>query len=158
MILNVDYALKEPFLEGLFLDGLDFEYTYRAKKFGYLPLVYRERMILHKPGERSKYYSKLCGKLLVALMLMLHRNDKDRENYKQYRYYSNFLRYYLMLRNDIYLWFRGKIYSSFWKMIIRDIFIMCQVLGYRKSAKWIFRAIKHGLLGDLEKDNQKLFN
>jgi len=158
MILNVDYALRQPFLESLFLDRLDFEYTYRAEKFGYLPLVYRERMILHKPGERSKYYSRLCGKLLVALMLMLHRNDKDHEKYKQYGYYSNFLRYYLMLRNDIYLWFRGKIYSSFWKMIIRDIFIMCQVLGYRKSAKWIFRAIKYGLLGDLEKDNQKLFN
>jgi len=158
MILNVDYALRQPFLESLFLDRLDNEYTYRAEKFGYLPLVYRERMILHKPGERSKYYSRLCGKLLVALMLMLHRNDKDREKYKQYGYYSNFLRYYLMLRNDIYLWFRGKIYSSFWKMIIGDIFIMCEVLGYRKSAKWIFRAIKYGLLGDLEKDNQKLFN
>ncbi len=157
MILNVDYALKQPFLESLFLDRLDVEYTYRAEKFGYLPLVYRERMILHKPGERSKYYSRLCGKLLIALMLMLHRNDKDREKYKQYGYYSNFLRYYLMLRNDIYLWFRGKIYSSFWKMIIGDIFIMCEVLGYRKSPKWIFRAIKYGLLGDLEKDNQKLF-
>ncbi|ACP34711.1 glycosyl transferase family 2 [Sulfolobus islandicus L.S.2.15] len=158
MILNVDYALRQPFLESLFLDRLDFEYTYRAEKFGYLPLVYRERMILHKPGEKSKYYSRLCGKLLVALMLMLHRNDKDREKYKQYGYYSNFLRYYLILRNDIYLWFRGKIYPSFWKMIIEDIFIMCEVLGYRKSAKWIFRAIKYGLLGDLEKDNQKLFN
>jgi len=32
---------------------------------------------------------------------MLHRIDKDRE---KYGYYSNFLRYYLMLRNDIYLW------------------------------------------------------
>jgi GT2 family glycosyltransferase len=158
MILNVDYALRQPFLESLFLDRLDFEYTYRAEKFGYLPLVYRERMILHKPGERLKYYSRLCGKLLVALMLMLHRNDKDREKYKQYRFYSNFLRYYLMLRNDIYLGFRGKIHSSFWKMIIVDVFIMCEVLGYRKSAKWIFRAIKYGLLGDLEKDNQKLFN
>ena len=157
MILNVDYALRQPFLEGLFLDWLDVEYTYRAEKFGYLPLVYRERMILHKPGEGSKYYSRLCGKLLVALMLMLHRNDKDRENYKQYMYYSNFLRYYLILRNNIYLWVRGKIYPSFWKMIIGDIFIMCEVLGYRKSAKWIFRAIKYGLLGDLEKDNQKLF-
>ena len=157
MILNVDYALRQPFLESLFLDRLDLEYTYRAEKFGYLPLVYKERMILHKPGERSKYYSRLCGKLLVALMLMLHRNDKDHEKYKQYRYYSNFLRYYLILRNDIYLWFRGKIYPSFWKMIIGDIFIMCEVLGYRKSAKWIFRAIKYGLLGDLEKDNQKLF-
>jgi len=158
MILNVDYALKEPFLEGLFLDRLDNEYTYRAEKFGYLPLVYRERMILHKPGERSKYYSRLCGKLLVALMLMLHRNDKDREKYKQYLYYSNFLRYYLILRNYIYLWLRKRIYPSSWKMIIVDIFIMCEVLGYRKSAKWIFRAIKYGLLGDLEKDNQKLFN
>ncbi|ACP44914.1 glycosyl transferase family 2 [Sulfolobus islandicus Y.G.57.14] len=158
MILNVDYALKQPFLESLFLDTLDNEYTYRAEKFGYLPLVYRERMILHKPGERSKYYSRLCGKLLVALMLMLHRNDKDREKYKQYRYYSNFLRYYLILRNEIYLWLRRRIYPSFWKMIIGDIFIMCEVLGYRKSAKWIFRAIKYGLLGDLEKDNQKLFN
>jgi len=158
MILNVDYALRQPFLESLFLDRLDFEYTYRAEKFGYLPLVYRERMILHKPGEGSKYYSTLCGKLLVALMLMLHRNDKDREKYKQYGYYSNFLRYYLMLRNDIYLWLRRRIYSSFRKMIIRDLFIMCGVLGYRKSAKWIFRAIKYGLLGDLEKDNQKLFN
>jgi len=43
-------------------------------------------------------------------------------------------------------------------MIIGDLFIMCEVLGYRKSAKWIFRAIKYGLLRDLEKDNQKLFN
>jgi len=152
MILNVDYALEQPFLESLFLDRLDFEYTYRAEKFGYLPLVYRERMILHEPGERSKYSSRLCGKLLVALMLMLHR-----KKYKQYRYYSNFLRYYLMLRNDIYLWLRRRIYHNFWKMIVVDSFITCEVLGYRKSAKWIFRAIKYGLLGDLEKDNQKLF-
>ena len=157
MILNVDYALRQPFLESLFLDRLDFEYTYRAEKFGYLPLVYRERVILHKPGERSKYYSRLCGKLLVALKLMLHRNDKDREKYKKYCYYSNFLRYYLMLRNDVYLWLRRRIYSSNWKVIIGDLFIMCEVLGYRKSAKWILRAVRYGLLGDLEKDNQKLF-
>jgi len=157
MILNVDYALEQPFLESLFLDRLDNEYTYRAEKFGYLPLVYKERMILHKPGERSKYASRLCGKLLVALMLMLHRNDKDREKYKQYKYYSNFLRYYLILRNDIYLWLRRRIYPNFWKIILGDLLIVCEVLGYRKSAKWIFRAIKYGLLGDLEKDNQKLF-
>jgi len=124
------------------LIGLDNEYTYRAEKFGYLPPIYKERMILHKPGEGSKYYSRLSGKLLVALELLLYKNNKDRENYKQYRYYFNFLRYCLMLRNNIYLWVRGKIYSNFWKMIIGDLFIMCEVLGYRKSAKWIFRAIK----------------
>jgi len=39
---------------------------------------------------------------------MLHRIDKDRE---KYGYYSNFLRYYLMLRNDIYLWLRGKTFE-----------------------------------------------
>ncbi|MUM65928.1 glycosyltransferase [Acidianus infernus] len=157
MILSVNYALKQPFLNGLFLDRLDFEYTYRAEKLGYLPLVYKERMILHKPGEGSKYYSSLCAKLLIAIMLMLHGNEKDRERYKQYGYYSNFLRYYLMLRNDIYLWLRRRIYPNFWKMIIGDLFLMCEVLGYRKSLKWILRAIKHGLLGDLEEDNKELF-
>lgn len=158
MILSVDYALEQPFLDGLFLDRLDFEYTYRAEKLGYLPLVYRERMILHKPGERLEYYSRLCGKFLVAMMIMLHGNYKDREKYRQYGYYSNFLRYYLMLRNDIYLLLRRRIYPNFWKMIIGDLFILCEVLGYRKSIRWILRAIKYGLLGDLEKDNKELFS
>jgi len=103
MILSVNYAMNNPFLEGLFLDRLDFEYSYRAERLGYLSLVYKERMILHKPGERSEYYSRVCGKILKNLKLILHRNDKGIEKYKQYGYYSNFLRYYLMLGNDIYL-------------------------------------------------------
>ncbi|ACP37773.1 glycosyltransferase [Saccharolobus islandicus] len=157
MILNVNYAIKNPFLEELFLDRLDNEYSYRAKKLGYLPLSYNERMILHKPGECSKFYSTLCGKLLMIILLILHRNEKNIEKYKQYFYYSNFLRYYLMLRNDIYLWLRRKIYPSFWKMIISDLIIICEVLGYKNGIRWVLRAIKYGVIGDLEKDNKELF-
>jgi len=36
-------------------------------------------------------------------------------------------------------------------MIIDDLFTTCEVLGYRRSTRWILRAIKYGILGELEK-------
>ncbi|WP_016730720.1 glycosyltransferase [Saccharolobus islandicus] len=157
MILNRSYAEKNPFFEDLFLDRLDHEFIYRAKKLGYLPLVYREKMILHKPGENLNEFHSLCGKILTNVSLLLYGKNSNKKEYKYYRYYTNFLRYYLMLRNDIYLWLRRKIYTNYWKIIIADILIMCEVLGYKKSMKWSLRAIKYGISGDLDKDNKELF-
>ena len=119
-------------------------------------------MLSHMPGEGIREYSRLCGKLFA--LVSQKKNDLLRKKalrakaYSYYLYYSNFLRYYLMLRNDIYLWIRRKIYFDFWKMIISDIVILCETLGYKNSFKWIFKAIKHGLVGDLDMDNRLLFN
>lgn len=157
MILEVDYAYKNPFMESLFLDRLDFEYVYRAEKQGFLPLVYEERMILHSPGEGVLEYQRLCGKMINFLKALNSKYSRSEAKPDHDRYYSNFLRYYLMLRNDVYLWVRRKIYPDFWKTIIVDVLRLCEVLGYKNALGWIFRAIRVGFLGDLEKDNERLF-
>ncbi|BAB67055.1 glycosyltransferase [Sulfurisphaera tokodaii] len=160
MIVRIDYIGKNPFLENLFLDRLDLEYTYRARRQGVLPLVYKERMILHKPGEGLRQFSRFCGKLfltaLYTLYTLRHKNNKNKK-FEYYSYYSSFLRYYLMLRNDVYLWIRRRIYPNFWKIIIGDLFVLCEVLGYSKGFKWALRAIRYGIIGDLDKDNKELF-
>ena len=161
MILNTEFAEKNLFLEGLFLDRLDLEYSYRYRKLGILPLVYKEKMLDHRPGEGLKLYSKKCPKFFASILhkiyVLRHKDARYAKNAFYYTHYNNFLRYYLMLRNDIYLWIRRKIYFNFWKIIIGDMIPLCETLGYKNGLKWIFRAVKHGLVGDLDKDNELLF-
>lgn len=159
MIVDIEYAYKNPFMENLFLDRLDFEYTYRAVKQGYFPLVYTEKMISHSPGEGVLEYKRLCGKIIKFLKALHTKYSKSESNGKPGHdfYYSNFLRYYLMLRNDVYLFVRRRIYLDFWKTIIVDVLRLCEVLGYRNAIGLILRAIRYGLFGELERDNEYLF-
>jgi hypothetical protein len=116
-------------------------------------------MIRHSPWECKKALSSLCGKVLYLALRLLHHAEKDKEKYKYYGYYSNTLRYYLGLRNDIYLvWrYRFRFSLSSPRIIIADVLLLCEAMGFRKSLKWISRALKYALSGDLEKDNEQLF-
>lgn len=155
MILETSYGLSQPFLEPLFLDRLDIEYCHRASILGNKILVYKDPMINHSPGESKKELSSVCGKILYLALRLLHHSEKDKEKYKYYLYYSNFLRYYLMLRNDIYLVWKYKFRFSFSSpgIVIGDILLLCEVIGFKKSLKWIMRAFKYGLSGKLDEDN-----
>ncbi len=42
-------------------------------------------------------------------------------------------------------------------MIIGDVLLLCEAMGFRKSLKWIFRAFRYGISGKLDKDNEELF-
>jgi hypothetical protein len=116
-------------------------------------------MIRHSPGEGKKALSSLCGRALYLALRLLHYAEKDKEKYKYYAYYSNTLRYYLILRNDICLIRRYRFRFSFSnpRIIIGDVLLLCEVMGFRKGLKWIFRAFRYGISGKLDKDNEELF-
>jgi len=112
MIVRVDYGLENPFLEELFLDSLDAEYCFRAWKDRHSILVYKEPMITHKPGEGYCMLRGVTGGLIIVLKSLMKTEYvlTGKVNAEQVRIgwpfelkYSNSLRYYLMLRNNLFL-------------------------------------------------------
>ncbi|BCU67954.1 glycosyl transferase family 2 [Sulfolobales archaeon HS-7] len=154
MILNVSYGISEPFCEELFLDRIDSEYCLRSVRKGFKILVYREQMIKHKPGERGQSYKTFLGKLYVKVLFFLHK-DWDYTRFT-YLFYSNKVRYYLLVRNDIWLLLREKVPLSWVKIIIGDFFVIYDRMGIEGVKLFISGAL-HGVIGDLQKDNYKRF-
>ncbi len=61
-----------------------------------------------------------------------------------------------MLRYYIYLWTRRKMEMDL-KMIISNIVVLSDSLGYYKGLRWILRVVTHAPLGNLDIDNLELF-
>jgi tRNA uridine 5-carbamoylmethylation protein Kti12 len=61
-----------------------------------------------------------------------------------------------MLRDNIYLWTRVKMEMDL-KMIMSNIVVLCDSLGYYRGSRRILRAVTHALLGNLDIDNLELF-
>ncbi|MEJ2779346.1 glycosyl transferase family 2, partial [Stygiolobus sp. CP850M] len=85
--------------------------------------------------------SKLTGKDLIS-----------------YPFYSNPMRYYIMLRNNIYLLTRRKVEITYSKYLPFFVLYLYESLGLKETLKYVLRAINCGIFGDLDNDNKRIFN
>jgi len=154
-LLNVDYGMREPYSENLFLDAIDNDYCYRAQKHGSI-YVYSEVMMSHGLGEGFRDPRNLCGRIYLEISRLLHaRQGKSSPGLP---HYSNPLRYYLITRNSLYLALRRKWFAVHLKLFVTGSLLMCDSLGYGKGFKFWSRAIKKASIGNLFEDNMELFN
>ena len=152
MIVKTEICNKHKFAEELFLYSIDIEYSTRLRRMGYLVLAYREQGIRYKIGERTEGYRKFWSKTVTTTLSKVIHKDLSR-----YPYYSNPMRYYIMLRNNIYLIVRRKIELSYSKYLPFFVLNMYERLGLKDTVKLTLRALKYGILGRLEEDNKKVF-
>lgn len=151
MIVKTEICNKYKFLEELFLYGIDIEYSTRLRRAGYHILAYTDQMIEYKFGENIKKYKKLLSKLLVYIASKLIGKDITK-----YPYYSNPVRYYMMLRNIIYLIVRNKIEISYSKYLPFFILDLYENLSFKETLKYVFIALKYGIFGNLCEDNTRI--
>ena len=166
MIVRVDYGLENPFLEELFLDSLDAEYCFRAWKDRHSILVYKEPMITHKPGEGYWMPRGVTGGLIIVLKSLMKTAYvlTGKVNAEQVRIgwpfelkYSNSLRYYLMLRNNLFLAVRRMVPLGTLRFLAVQCLLLINLKGVMCGGGLVLRAIAKGLTGRLTEDNQELF-
>jgi len=166
MIVRVDYGLKNPFLEGLFLDSLDVEYCFRAWKNRHIILVYKEPMITHNPGEGYWMPRGVTGGIIIVLKTLIKtvyvlagkvNAERGRVGWPFELKYSNFLRYYLMLRNNLFLVMRRMVPLGTLRFLVVQGLLLINLKGVRCGGGLVLRAIVRGLTGRLTEDNQELF-
>jgi len=153
MIVKNNVCEKYKFLENLFLYSIDIEYSTRLRRAGYYILAYKKQMLKYRIGETYKKYRRRIPRYLSYLLSKLA--GKDLINYP---FYSNPMRYYIMLRNNIYLLTRRKVEITYSKYLPFFVLYLYESLGLKETLKYVLRAIKHGIFGDLDNDNKRIFN
>ncbi|MEM4086812.1 MAG: hypothetical protein QXR34_10750 [Saccharolobus sp.] len=154
MIVKTEIAKEIKFREDLFLDAIDIEYCTRVRRNGYLILAYKDIMLKHRSGEGDAEFSRILSRVIIAtLAKVLH---KPNLRHFHYSYYSNYSRYYLMIRNNIYLLVRGQYDLDYVKYILFMILTIYDRLGFFKTSKILLKALYHAIIGDLEKDNENI--
>ena len=152
MIVKTEVCNRIKFLEELFLYSIDVEYSTRIRRAGYLILAYREQGVNYKMGEKTEKFKKFLSNIITKTLSKIIHKDLS-----QYPYYSNPIRYYIMLRNNIYLLARRKVELSYSKYLPFFILMIYERLGLKDTVKITLRALKYGILGRLEEDNKKVF-
>lgn len=154
MIVKTEIAKEIKFREDLFLDAIDIEYCTRVRRNGYLILAYKDIMLKHRSGEGNAEFSRILSRVIVVtLAKVLH---KPNLRHFRYSYYSNYSRYYLIIRNTIYLLVRGQYDLDYIKDMLFMILTIYDRLGFFKTSKILLKALYHGIIGDLEKDNETI--
>ncbi|ACP37768.1 glycosyl transferase family 2 [Sulfolobus islandicus M.14.25] len=153
MIVRNDICDRYKFLENLFLYSIDIEYCTRLRRSGYYILAYKKQMLEYKLGESSKKYRRRLPKYITQILSKLTKKDLT-----SYPFYSNPIRYYLMLRNNMYLLIRRRIELSYSKYLLFFVLYLYESLGLKETLKYVLRAIRHGFIGDLDNDNKRIFN
>ena len=154
MIVKTEIAKELKFREDLFLYSIDIEYCTRVRRNGYLILAYKDIMLKHRSGEGDAEFSRILSRVIIAtLAKVLH---KPNLRHFHYSYYSNYSRYYLIIRNTIYLLVRGQYDLDYIKDMLFMILTIYDRLGFFKTSKILLKALYHGIIGDLEKDNETI--
>lgn len=153
MIVKNSICEKYKFLENLFLYSIDIEYSTRLRRAGYYILAYKKQMLKYKMGEGLVKYNKKISIYLSKSLSKLTGKDLT-----SYPFYSNPVRYYIMLRNNIYLLARRRVELTYSKYLPFFALNLYESLGLKDALKYILRAIRYGILGDLDNDNKKIFN
>ncbi|WP_338602444.1 glycosyltransferase [Sulfolobus tengchongensis] len=161
-ILNVDICHKIPYNTKLFLDRIDNEYCYRLRRNGYFVLAYNEQLLTHTIGDKILPYRKLLSRSVLFLFKLrrirygIKSFIASSRNNDVYVYYNNYLRYYFIIRNTIYLILRRMIDSFYASTLITWSLSLYERTNIIIFIKFMILAILHGIIGDLEKDNKKL--
>lgn len=153
MIVKKCVCEKYKFLENLFLYSIDIEYSTRIRRAGYYILAYKKQMLKYKMGEIYKKYRRKIPRYLSYLLSKLTGKDLT-----TYPFYSNPLRYYMMLRNNIYLLIRHKVEITYSKYLPLFVLYLYENLGLKETLKYVLRAMKYGIFGNLDNDNKGIFN
>jgi len=153
MIVKNSVCEKYKFLENLFLYSIDIEYATRLRRAGYYILAYKKQMLKYRIGETYKKYRRRIPRYLSYLLSKLTGKDLI-----SYPFYSNPMRYYIMLRNNIYLLTRRKVEITYSKYLPFFVLYLYESLGLKETLKYVLRAIKYGIFGDLDNDNKRIFN
>ncbi|BFI73755.1 glycosyl transferase family 2 [Nanoarchaeota archaeon] len=153
MLVKTCICKKYKFLENLFLYNIDIEYCTRIRRAGYYILAYKDPLIKYKMGEKNKKYRKKLTKFIFTLLSKIFNKDLT-----SYPYYSNPNRYYIMLRNTLYLVLRKKLELSYSKYLPLFILYLYETTGLRKTIYYTIRALKYAINGNLQEDSKKIFN
>ncbi|MCH4816767.1 MULTISPECIES: glycosyltransferase [Saccharolobus] len=140
--------------EELFLDHVDTEFFFRHLKKGYYLLIYEDSAFLHKPAEGELYIKRKISKTILKAWKYIYLRNKGKV--ESIPYYSNDIRYYLLIRNTVYLALRHK------ELVYLSSLIGLGFLGlYEKKGlqaiQLFIKGIYHGVKGDLEEDNFRIF-
>ncbi|BCU67952.1 glycosyl transferase family 2 [Sulfolobales archaeon HS-7] len=147
-MLEVNKCYSDPFLENLFLYSIDIEYSVRMRKKGYFLLSYSKQMIDYTMGQEIRMFKRRFNTLTFKILSKLLHKDLTR-----YPYYKNTNRYYLMLRNDLYLLLRRKVDISYVRYIPLLIAYINETDGFLNGNIKVLKAVLHSIKGDLDKDN-----
>ena len=153
MIVKNRVCEKYKFLENLFLYSIDIEYATRLRRAGYYILAYKKQMLKYRMGEIYKKYRRRIPRYLSYLLFKLTGKDLI-----SYPFYSNPMRYYIMLKNNIYLLTRHKVEITYSKYLPFFVLYLYESLGLKETLKYVLRAIKHEIFSDLDNDNKRTFN
>ncbi|BDB98141.1 glycosyl transferase family 2 [Saccharolobus caldissimus] len=162
-ILNVKICSNFKYNEDLFIDRIDNEYCYRLRKHGYLILAYPRQLICHKIGDKISPYKKKLSKLILFLLKtlsLMHGFSEFKKviKYKDYYIvYNNYYRYYTIIRNTIYLSIRSMIDKNFLKTLPSWLLALYEETSLIVMLKLFTLALFHGLIGDLKRDNERIF-
>ena len=151
-IVNVDYGVRNPYFEELFVEMTDVEYYYRASRRG--KYVYDEPMISHFVGEGFIQPSNICGEIYI-LLAKLH-NFRNTSKARGLIKYSDPLRYYRDIRNTLYLLLRNRVWFNIGVInTVGGSLMLCDSIGVKGLRLWL-RAILRAIDGRLSEDNEKL--
>jgi len=152
-LIYVDYGARNPYLEELFVDMVDLEYCHRASKRG--KYVYDEPMISHFVGEGFIQPSNVCGEIYM-LLAKLRNFRNTSKTVRGLIKYSNPLRYYLGIRNVLYLLLRNRTWLGDGVInMVGGSLTLCDSMGVKGMRLWL-RAILRAVDGRLSEDNENL--
>jgi len=110
-------------------------------------------MLKYRMGEIYKKYRRRIPRYLSYLLFKLTGKDLI-----SYPFYSNPMRYYIMLKNNIYLLTSHKVEITYSKYLPFFVVYLYESLGLKETLKYVLRAIKHEIFSDLDNDNKRTFN
>lgn len=152
LIVRVDSKLH--WNEDLFVDQTDVEFIVRnviKLKLGNL-LIYHKDLIQHRIGEGEREIRRFLSKIIFKIIYILLRKKMKKGRYT-IPLYKNYIRYYLILRNTVYIMARYRVIRE----LIYSLFFSFIGLYEEKKYYMIIRALIIGLTGKLKEDNRKIF-
>ncbi|BDC17395.1 glycosyltransferase [Acidianus sp. HS-5] len=140
--------------ERLFLDHVDTEFFFRYLKRGYYLLIYEDSAFLHRPAEGELYVRKKLSKIILKTWNQLINKEDGKA--LTIPSYTKANRYYLLTRNTVYLALRHKELIYLTSLTGLGLLGLYEKNGLRGVLSFL-KAIYHGIIGDLDKDNNRIF-
>jgi len=143
LIVNISFASKNKFNEGLFLDLVDAEWCYRALNKKKTILAYRYQILNHRIG--SKYLPK-------TKLLRFYVKITKKSIYTDYNKY----RFYLIFRNSLFFILRGKTEIAPLKGLGHWLLNCYDKFGIIVTAKLLMLAFIHSIIWRPKEDNERI--
>ena len=158
-LLNVNICWKLRYDEKLLIDRIDNEYCHRLRKNGYRILAYKKQLISHSVGNGALPFKKRLSKIMLLILKTLAITHGVTEYKKVLKSESKYIlyptwRYYLIIRNTLYLAIRGRIDFFFIKSLPTFVLALYEQSDLLTTLKLLLRAIYYSLLGNLDRDNR----